>query len=93
LGVLFLGLLRGREEKNSKALASQTACAQSLIQVCGKLTFRLQQAQLAGPGYSFGAILDHKFAKDDPVVTFDSTQGEEKPLANLTIRESLGEEL
>ena len=61
--------------------------------LAGKLTFRLQQAQLAGAGYSFGAPLDHKFAEDDPIVSFDGTQGKEKPLANLSIREPLGNEL
>jgi hypothetical protein len=59
----------------------------------GKLAFGLQQTQLAGSGYSFGAPLDHKFAEDNPIVSLDGTQGEEKPLANLTIRESLGNEL
>ena len=61
--------------------------------LAGKLAFRLQQAQLAGAGYSFGAPLDHKFAEDNPIVSFDGTQGEEKPLANLSIREPLGNEL
>ena len=58
-----------------------------------KLTFMLQQTQLAGTCYSFGAPLDLQFAVDNPIVSFNSTQGEEKPLANLTIRESLGNEL
>ena len=59
----------------------------------GKLTFRLQQTQLAGAGDRFGAPLDLEFAKDFPIVPFDRAQGEEKPLANLTIRESLGNQL
>ena len=37
----------------------------------GKLTFRLQQAQLAGARYSFGAPPNLEFAKDVPVVSFD----------------------
>ena len=54
---------------------------------------RLQQTQLAGTGDSFGATLNLQFVKDSAVVPFDRVQGEEKPLANLTIRESLGNEL
>ena len=54
---------------------------------------RLQQTQLAGAGYGFGAALNLQFVKDSAVVPFDRVQGEEKPLANLTIRESLGNEL
>jgi hypothetical protein len=61
--------------------------------LAGKLASRLQQAQLAGADYSFGAPLDHKFAEDNPIVSFDGTQGKEKPLANLSIREPLGNEL
>jgi hypothetical protein len=59
----------------------------------GKLTFSLQQTQLTGTCYGFGAPLDLKFAKDFSIVPFNSIQGEEKPFANLTIRESLGNEL
>ena len=58
-----------------------------------RLTLRLHQPQFAGTCYGFGAPLDLQFAKDNPIVSFNSTQGEEKPLANLTIRESLGNEL
>jgi len=61
--------------------------------LAGKLRFRLQQTQLAGAGDSFGAPLDLEFVKDNPIVPFNSTQGQEKPRANLTIRESLGNEL
>ena len=61
-------------------------------ELAGKLTFRLQQAQLAGARYRFGAPPNLEFAKDVPVVSFDSNDGEEKPLANLSIRESLGDE-
>ena len=59
----------------------------------GKLTFRLQQAQIAGARYSFGAPSDLEFAKDNLVVSLDSNKGEEESLAYLTIRESLGDEL
>ena len=54
---------------------------------------RLQQTQLAGAGYGFGAALDLQFVEDSAVVPFDRVQGEEQPLANLSIRESLGNQL
>jgi hypothetical protein len=38
----------------------------------GKLTFRLQQAQLTGTRYSYGAHPNLELAKDVPVVSFDS---------------------
>ena len=56
------------------------------------MTFSLEQTQLAGACYSFGAPLDLEFIKDDPTVPLNRTQGEEQPLANLTIRKSLGNE-
>ena len=59
----------------------------------GKPIFRLQQIQLTGTGYSFGATLYLKFAVDFLIMPFNRIQGQEKPLANLTIRESLGNEL
>ena len=40
-------------------------------ELAGKLTFRLQQAQLAGTRYRFGAPPNLEFAKDVPVVSFD----------------------
>ena len=40
-----------------------------------------------------GTVLYAELAVDSAVVSFDGVQGEEKPLANLTIRESLGNEL
>jgi hypothetical protein len=56
-------------------------------------TSALQQGQLAGTSYRFGAPPYLELAKNVPVVPFDSNQGEEKPLADLTVRESLGDEL
>jgi hypothetical protein len=53
----------------------------------------LQQTQLAGTCDRFGAPFDIEFAKNLPIVPFHSNQGDEKPLANLTIRKSLGNEL
>src|SRR5579864_1222685 len=58
-----------------------------------KLTYRLQQTQLAGTCDRFGAPLDLEFAKDFPIVSFHHVQGEEKSLAHLLIRESLRHEL
>src|SRR3989304_10056201 len=55
-------------------------------------SLRLQQAQLAGTRYSFGAPLHLQFIKDDPVVPFHRAQGKEKPLTDLAVRESLGNE-
>ena len=65
----------------------------SCYPVCGKLTCRLQQAQLAGACDRFGAPLDLEFAKDFPIVSFHRVQGEEQPLAHFLIRESLRNEV
>ncbi len=54
---------------------------------------QLHQSQLAGAGDGFCAALHLKFVKDSAVVPFDRVPGEEKPFANLTIRESLGNQL
>ncbi|MFZ1748184.1 MAG: hypothetical protein WAU17_19935 [Nitrospirales bacterium] len=54
--------------------------------------FRLQQAQLTGASYGFGAALNLELFKDSAVVPFDCVQGEEKPLADLPVRESLGDQ-
>ena len=62
-------------------------------EIAGKLTFGLQQAQLAGARYRFGAPPNLELAKDVPVVSFDGNDGKEKPLADLTVRESLGDEV
>ncbi len=59
----------------------------------GKLTFQLQQTQLAGTCDRLGAPLDLEFAKDFPIVSFHRVQGEEKPLANLMVRASLSNEV
>ena len=72
-------------------------CYEPLARRCrsefaGKLMFRLQQTQLASTRHSFGAPSNLEFAKNVPVVSFDGNDGEEKPLADLTIRESLGDE-
>ena len=59
----------------------------------GNRTLRLHQAQRAGTGNRFGAPLDLELAKDYLIVPFHRTHGEEQPLADRTIRESLGHEL
>ena len=61
-------------------------------EIAGKLTSWLQQAQLAGARYCFGAPSNLELAKDVPVVSFNGNDGEEEPLADLAIRESLGDE-
>ena len=43
--------------------------------------------------YGFGAPPYRELAEDPAVVPFDRVQGEEEPLADLTIGESLGDEL
>lgn len=94
-GVLFWGTEGGR---GSRALALRTACGQFLNpgsyadSFARRLTFRLQQTQLTGTRNRFGAPLDLQLVKDISIVSFDSTQGEEKLLAGLAIRESLGHE-
>jgi hypothetical protein len=50
----------------------------------------LQEAQLAGARHGFRTILCLQFAKNAQVVSFDRTQGQDKPLADLVIGESLG---
>ena len=61
-------------------------------ELAGKLTSWLQQAQLAGARYCFGAPPDLEFAKDVAVVSFDGNDGEEEALADLAVREPLGDE-
>jgi len=65
----------------------------SRSECAGERPSGLQQAELAGTRYRFGAPSYLEFAKDVPVVSFDGNDGEEESLADLTIRESLGDEL
>ena len=58
-----------------------------------RLTFRLQQSHLAGTCDRFSAPLNLEFAKDFLDVPFHRVPGEEEALANLTVREPLGNEL
>ena len=59
----------------------------------GSVGKRLQQVQLAGAGDGFGAALHLEFVKDPAVVPFDRVQGQEQPLADLPVRESLDDQL
>ena len=59
----------------------------------GKLTFRLHESQLAGTCDRFGAPLNLELAKDFLIVPLHGVQGEEQSFANLTIRESLANEM
>ena len=54
---------------------------------------RLQQAQLPGAGDSLGAPLNLQLVEDSAVMPLDGIQGEEKPLSDLVVRESLGNQL
>ena len=54
---------------------------------------RLEQAQLTGAGNGFSATLNLQFFKNPAVVPFDRIEGEKKPLADLSIRESMGYQL
>jgi hypothetical protein len=49
--------------------------------------------QLAGAGDGFGAALHLQLVEDPAVVPFDGVQGEEEPLADLPVREALGDQL
>ncbi len=60
--------------------------------VRGKRGKHLQQTQLSGAGNSLRAPLDLQFVKDSAVVPFDRIQRQEKPLANLLVREPLSNE-
>ena len=51
-----------------------------------------EQSKLARARERFDAIADLELAEDLPIMPFDRVQGRETPLANLTIRESLGNE-
>jgi hypothetical protein len=53
----------------------------------------LQQTQLVGTRAGFGAALNLQFVKDLAVMPLDRVQGQKKPLADLPVRESLGNEL
>ena len=55
----------------------------------------LRGEDVEGSGFvdRLGAVLHAKFAIDSAVVSLDRVQSKEKPLANLAIRESLGDEL
>ena len=53
----------------------------------------LQQTQFAGASDGLGAALHLQFVKNVPVMPLDRVQRDDEPLANLAIRESLGNEL
>ncbi len=73
-----------------KSMAPRWCCHGDTKVLFGVLFLR--QTQLAGARDSFGAPLDLEFAKDLPIVSLDRVQGEEEPLANLVIGESLSNE-
>jgi len=62
----------------------------------GGVVFELLRGEdIEGSGFvdRLGAVLYAKLGIDSAVVPLDRVQGQEKPLANLAIRESLGDEL
>ncbi len=59
----------------------------------GNLRVWLDETKLAGTGDGFGAPLDLELAKDSQIVPFHRTQSYEQPLADHSIRESLGHEV
>ena len=87
LGVLSWSYGEGR---GSKADRMRQALDNPMA---GSRAFGLQQTQIAGAGYSFSPTLNLQFAKELLIVALDRTQGQEQSLANLTIRESLGDKL
>src|SRR6266700_2069151 len=54
---------------------------------------RLQQTQCARTGNRFGTSSDLQLAEDVLIVSFHRFQGEDKPFANLLIREALRNDL
>jgi hypothetical protein len=56
------------------------------------LFWGLQKAQLAGTRYCFGPTFDLQLAEYSKVVPFDRVYRQVKPLADLVIRKSLGDE-
>src|SRR5258708_8054125 len=92
LGCCFVGVV-SEEQRSSCGLDGSLAGSSRIPACAGKLTFRLQQTQLAGTCDRFGAPLDLEFIKDFPIVSFHRVQGEEQPLANLLIREALSNEV
>ena len=70
-----------------------------VLNCCGKIWGNLgnssayNKPRLAGARDGFGAALHLQFVEDPAVMPFDRVQGQEKPRADLTIRESFGQEL
>jgi hypothetical protein len=52
----------------------------------------LREAQLAGPDYRLGPPLDLELPENALLVPLDGAQGDEKPVRDLLIRESFGDE-
>ena len=84
---MIVGATRQNEGKGAAYVFSRNAQSGAWTQTARIVADDVQ----AGDG--FGASLHLEFAEDSPIVPFDRTQGEEKPCANLAIRESLGNEL
>src|SRR5688572_27689260 len=53
----------------------------------------LEQTELAGTGDRLGPAVDLELAEDDPIVSFDGTQGDEEPITDLMIGPPLRDQL
>ena len=93
--MLFEVLFCGGVERVAVLSFGLMDCLRAVLEskCAGTLTNRLHQTQLAGTCDRFGAPLHLEFAKDDPIVPFDRTQGEEQPFAHFLIREALRHEM
>ena len=85
-------VLANRYQSMVRGYCYEPLARPSRSEFAGERASRLQQAQLAGASYRFSAPSYLEFAKDVPVVSFDGNDGEEEPLAYLTVREPLGDE-
>ena len=67
--------------------AKRCCCRDTKVLFGGVVSKLLRGEEVEGSGFvdRLGAVLYAKFAIDLAVVPFDRVQGEEKPLANLTI--------
>jgi hypothetical protein len=76
--------------------AKRCCCLDTKVLFGGVVFVRLLRGEdVEGSGFidRLGAALYAQFAVDSAVVSFDGVQGQEESLANLTVRESLGNEL
>ena len=82
---------------NAQVVYQQHGVAVQTLKCCLGVSFLrlLRREDIESSGFvdRLGATLHAEFVVDSAVMSLDRIQGEEKPLANLAIRESLGNEL